>query len=367
MRKNDLYLFAGDLQMKKLLSVFLISGILITGAFAQDLNGVTDGVEAIMTGITQDIAPNLQMIALSGNIVGDATIDHYMFYIPSLGFSFSDGLGNIMRPGAKQWDQVNFPELIDKKMGSGSTQDTIHAIESKIFAYPAMKIGFGMGFMNDMDFIVSGMYFPKAISEAAIGQAGEPISKIGLSFDAMNFGIEVRKSFLKDANHIPALSFGLLYNYGGFNMNLNNFSLSDLVKEGIQISGQSLNLAGSINSSYSVHNFGFDLHTSKHLGFFTPYAKFSEVYQYAIATTDTNMKATLGDSFTVNIKGKPEVVISDFSSLFTLGYEINCKIFILNSNTMIDLGRAKLDISNFSLSGITTRGFTVNTGIRWQF
>ena len=319
-----------------------------------------------MTGITQDVAPNLQMIALSGNIVGDATIDRFMFYIPSLGLSFSDGLGNVMRPGAKQWDQVSFPELIDKKMGSGSTLDTVHAIESKIFAYPAMKIGFGMGFMNDMDFIVSGMFFPKAISEMAIKGAGGAISKTGVSFDAMNFGVEVRKSFLKDTGNIPAVSFGLLYNYGGFNMNLDNFSLSELVGE-VKISEAKLNLTGSINSSFSVNNFGFELHASKHLSFFTPYAKFSGIYQYAISQTNTDMKATLGDDFTVSIKGNPKVVISDFSSMFTLGYELNCKIFILNSNTMIDLARAKLDISNFSLSGITTRGFSVNTGIRWQF
>jgi len=199
-------------------------------------------------------------------------------------------------------------------------------------------------------------------------QAGDDIASQGIGFSTLNFGVEVRKALLKDGKGSPALSLGGLYNFGAFNLEVSDLSLLDLTGgDGIDVSGQNLDLNGSMEYKTSIHNLGFDLHVSKHLAFFTPYARLSGVYQYAKASADTDLVATLGALAPVRIDTSPVVILSNFSTLLTLGYELKVATLLFNTNTMIDLARAELDISDLSLTGITGRGFSLNMGVRWQF
>ncbi len=356
--------------MKKIVASVLLLSVFAVTIAAQDLNGFANDFEALMVGVTRDAAPNLQMSALSGNIIGDADLDRFTFFLPSLGITITDGVASILETGAYPWEfLVPLPGIVNTVVGSDTDKlDTIHALESRFFPLMSMKIGFGMPLPSDMDLIVSGMYIPPVLTEALLKQAGEDIASQGIGFSTLNFGVEVRKTLLKDGKRSPALSIGGLYNYGNFNLEVSDLSLAKLTNGGVDVSGDKLDLTGSLEYKTSIHNIGFDLHVSKHLAFFTPYAKFSGVYQYAKVMGDTDLTAKLQTAgTTVNVKTSPVVIISNFSTLATLGYELKVAAFVFNSNAMFDLARFNLDVSDFSLTGITGRGLSLNMGVRWQF
>jgi len=356
--------------MKKLIATFVLLSVFAATLSAGPLDTFANDFEALMVGVTRDAAPNLQMSALSGNIIGDAELDRLTFFFPSIGITVTDGIAPILETGAYPWEFIpSMPSIINLVVGDDAdTLDTIHALESSFFPLMSMKMGFGLPLPNDMDLIVSGMFIPPAVTEAILKQAGDDIASQGIGFSTLNFGVEVRKTLLKDGKGSPALSLGGLYNFGAFNLEVSDLSLAKLADGGIEVSGDTLDLTGSMSYKTSIHNIGFDLHLSKHLSFFTPYAKLSGVYQYAKAAGDTDLTAKLLTAGTeVKVSTSPKVTIAGFSTLATLGYELKVAAFVFNSNAMFDLARFNLDVSSLSLTGITGRGLSLNTGIRWQF
>ncbi len=361
--------------MKRIFAAFVLLSVLAVTIEAQDLNGFANDFEALMVGVTRDAAPNLQMSALSGNIIGDADLDRLTFFFPSIGITVTDGFASILEPDAYGWEfLLEMPAIINTIVGDDlKMKENINALESRFFPLMSMKMGFGIPLPSDMDLIVTGMFIPPAVTEALLKQAGDDIASQGIGFSTLNFGVEVRKALLKDGKGSPALSLGGLYNFGAFNLEVSDLSLLKLTGgSGVDVGGQNLDLNGSMEYKTSIHNIGFDLHVSKHLLFFTPYAKLSGIYQYAKASTDTDMLATLSTTTgtvinEITIKTSPVVVISNFSTLATLGYELKLLAFVFNTNAMFDLARFNLDISDFSLTGITGRGFSLNMGVRWQF
>ncbi len=356
--------------MKRIFAMFISFALLSTAVAQISLDPFANDFEALMVGITRDAAPNLQMSALSGNIIGDADLDRFTFFFPSIGITVIDGIAPILETGAYAWEfLVPLPGIVNTVVGDDAdTLDTIHALESRFFPLMSMKMGFGIPLPNDMDLIVSGMFIPPAVTEAILKQAGDDIASQGIGFSTLNFGVEVRKTLLKDGKGSPALSLGGLYNFGAFNLEVSDLSLAKLADGGIEVSGDTLDLTGSMSYKTSIHNIGFDLHLSKHLSFFTPYAKLSGVYQYAKAAGDTDLTAKLLTAGTeVKVSTSPKVTIAGFSTLATLGYELKVAAFVFNSNAMFDLARFNLDVSSLSLTGITGRGLSLNTGIRWQF
>ncbi len=305
--------------MKRIVAAFVLLSVLAISIEAQDLNGFANDFEALMVGVTRDAASNLQISALSGNIIGDADLDRFTFFFET---------------GAYPWEfMLEMPAIINTAVGDDAEmKENIKALESRFFPLMSMKMGFGIPLPSDMDLIVTGMYIPPAVTEALLKQAGEDIASQGIGFSTLNFGVEVRKTLLKDGKGIPALSLGGLYNFGAFNLEVSDLSLAKLTDGGVDVSGQTLDLNGLMEYKTSIHNIGFDLHVSKHLAFFTPYAKLSGVYQYAKASTDTDMLATLSTSTgtvinEIKIKTSPVVVISNFSTLATLGYDVSILIF----------------------------------------
>jgi hypothetical protein len=373
---GNLYLkVSGDERMKRIAVTVLSFALLVGAVSAQDLNGFANDFEALLVGITRDAAPNLQMSALSGNVVGDATIDRFMFFFPSLGITATDGIAKVLEPGAHAWEfVVPMTTVVNKAVGSNkSLLDDVHALESSFFPYISSKIGFGMAVGHDFDVIVAGMYLPAALTKIIVENAGgSKLSSQGISFDTYNIGVEVRKTILKDAKRSPALSLGLLYNYSALNLSVDNFSLGKMTDGGVDVGTQKLNLDGSISFNTSVHNIGFDVHVSKHLLFFTPFARITGVYQFAETKSDADLTATLGDPgdpspTTVKIRTSPDVRISGFSTIATLGYDLTVAAVSLNTNVALDLARAEFGVSSLSLSGLSGRGVSLNTGIRVQY
>ena len=361
--------------MKRIVVAVLSFALFASSVSAQDLSGFANDFEALLVGVTRDAAPNLQMSALSGNVVGDATIDRFMFFFPSIGLTATDGFASVLEQGSHDWEfVVPMTTVVNKAVGSSqSSLDSIHALESRFFPYLSSKIGFGAAIGYGCDVIVSGCYIPASMTKMIVEKAGgDKLSSQGISFDTYNIGIEVRKTVLKDSKKGPALSLGLLYNYGALNLSVDNFSLGKMTDGGVDVGTQKLNLDGTLSFDTSVHNIGFDIHVSKHLLFFTPYGKITGVYQFAETKSNADLTATLGEPgsaspTTVKIRTSPVVRISSFSTIATLGYDLSVAAVSLNTNVAFDLARAEWGMSSMSLTGITGRGISLNMGVRLQF
>jgi len=348
--------------MKRMIVVVLLAGMLVSVASAQDLNGFAHDFEALITGITRDVAPNLQMAALSGTIVADASIDTFMLFLPGVGVTMSGGLGTMMEPDAHEWSTIPLPEVIDAVVDDADTSTLMQTLEYGIFPYPMLKLGAGFAIGNGFDVILSGIYMPKILTDFGLTFAGEAISGLDMTLETLNVGATVRKLILADKGSMPALSLGALYNYGSFTLGIDDMSLAALAGGSVDVGGFELDMTGTMGFETSVHNVGLELHASKRLLFFTPYAKLSGIYQYAVTMGTTDLTATVGAANTAIVANASET-IANFSTLATLGFNL----FFFNFNAVIDIARAQLDISDFSLTGITVQGISLNAGISIRF
>jgi len=348
--------------MKRMFAAVLLSVLLVSALGAQDLSGFADDFEALITGITRDVAPNLQLTALSGNVVGSARIDKLMVFLPGIGVTLSGGLATIMEPDAHQWSTISLPAVIDAVVEEEATRDLLQTLEYGLFPYPMLKLGFGFGFAKDYDVIVSGMYLPGALADFGTSLAGEPIASLGINLETLNLGATVRRTLLRDAGFIPALSLGALYNFSSFSFGIAELSLADLVEGGVDLGGLTLDLTGNLGFETVAHNFGLELHASKKLLFFTPYVKLSGIYQHTTTTGTTHLVATIGPVVT-DIVTNAVASIDNFSALATVGFNL----FVFNFNAVIDVAKAELNIDEFTLSGIQGQGVSFNVGICVQF
>ncbi len=348
--------------MKKMVVVALLIGMLVSIAGAQDLNGFAHDFEALITGITRDVAPNLQMTALSGNIVADASIDKFILVLPGVGVTMSSGLGTMMEPGTHAWSTISLPEVIDAVVDDPDTSTLMQTLEYGIFPYPMLKLGAGFAIGKGFDVILSGNYMPEILTDAGLTFAGDAISGLGITLKTLNVSATVRKLILADKGSMPALSLGVLYNYGSFTLGIDDMDLAALAEGSVDVGGFALDMTGKMGFETSVHNVGLELHAPKRLLFFTPYAKLSGIYQYAVTTGTTDLIATVGAVETAIVTDAKET-IANFSTLATLGFNL----FIFNFNAVIDIARAQLDVSDFSLTGISGQGISLNAGISIRF
>jgi hypothetical protein len=238
----------------------------------------------------------------------------------------------------------------------------MQTLEYGIFPYPMLKLGAGFAIGKGFDVILSGIYMPEILTDSGLTFAGDAISGLDITLKTLNVGATVRKLILADKGSMPALSLGVLYNYGSFTLGIGKMSLAALADGSVDVGGFALDMTGKMGFETSVHNVGLELHASKRLLFFTPYAKLSGVYQYAVTTGTTDLIATVGSVETAIVTDAKET-IANFSTLATLGFNL----FFFNFNAVIDIARAQLDISDFSLTGISGQGIALNAGISIRF
>lgn len=343
-------------------------------AAAVDLNQFQTDFTTLMNGIARDVAPTLRLGALSGDLQGDATIDHFSFTPLGFGFTAADGIARVLQPGAADWQFVlPLADLVNDNLGSNNFFE-------RLMAYPATKTAIGFGW-NTWDFTVSGTYFPQSLTALAVDAAESDSSgtlhKLKPQFSYGNLGFQVRKTIVADSgptSWVPALSLGAGYHYTFFDMGVTLSSLSDLGLSATTVGeNQTLDMSGPFHVTLSSHVFTTDLQLSKHLLFFTPYVKLTGAYQNSTFTGDADMTAVITDSSNPlnnseqKITAKPSVTVSDFAFLFTSGLEINLFVTTFNVNVVGDLSRATFNVKSFTLDGIDANAFTVNTGFRFAF
>jgi hypothetical protein len=367
--------------MKKTFLVALLSVSLAIPAATQSatdfLQGLQPDFDALLTGIAQDVAPTMTMSSLGGDLIGDATISHFTIYLPGIGANLSPGIGTVLQPGAHDWQFVlPMDSLVGALLGGNAdVQPWVDMLTSELMAYPAIKIGLGIGFGSGWDAILSGIYFDQTWTDAIIGAIGEPtITALKPLFSLYNVGLRLRKSFLEDSGVVPALSLGLGYTLSGNTIGIRNISLPSPMDIGFG----TLSLSGKLSYVTQVHNIGFDIHLSKHLLFITPFLKLSGVYSYGTVKGDTEFIATITPPViaglpagTINpisqpLTSKPTIVVSDFSALATMGLEIYLAFFVLDANVVVDLARASFAAADNPI-GLTGKAVSANVWFRLDF
>ena len=333
---------------------------LTTGASAFVLTDFQTDFGTLMNSVARDVAPTLRLGALSGDLQGDASIEHFDLTIFALGFNMSDGLGKVLDPNISP-SPWNFVVPMSSFVPSGFT-----AFE-KLMLYPSVKFAFGMAVANGWDATLSGNFLPsQAGGLAAPFLSGKAAPELGYA----NLGLQVRKTLLVDTANGPALSLGTSYHYSSFHLKT---IVDDYIPAVSLGSSQTQTTTGSIALDTGSQVFTVDLHVSKHLAFFTPYAKFSGAYQLSSVTGDADLVADVLDtsgppSHTYQpVKAHSEVKLSDFTFLTTTGFDLNLLLFHYNLNVVADVGRAFLRFHNLSLDGIEANAFSINTGFHFAF
>jgi hypothetical protein len=343
---------------KKTVLAVLASATLATAAGAISLDPFNADFQTLMNGVARDVAPTLRLGALSGDLQGDATIDHFDLTLFGLGITVSDGLGKVLVPGATTWTFVLPMDSFVPSVFSDTA--------ARIMAYPSFKFAFGMALPAGWDATLSGNFLPGGVVS---GLASSFLSgKAGPDLGYSNVGLQVRKSLLADGAG-PALSLGGGYHFSSFHLSA---SADDYLPVVTLPGNLTQTTTGSIGFDSVSQVFTADLHVSKHLLFFTPFAKLSGAFQLSQFTGKADLKASVydpsGPSTTVQKIGADSVVdLADFTFLTTAGFDLNLFLVHFNLNVVADLGRAALNIHDFSLKGIDANAFSLNTGFHFSF
>jgi hypothetical protein len=360
------------------LTILVLAGGQVQAGDLLKIDYFADDLGVVLNGIARDVAPTLQLGALSGDLMGDATIDHFNLSVLSISATTSNGIARVLAPdnGVGWKFPIHLDNLVNDNLGDNNFFESL-------MAYPSLKTGFGIA-LGTWDFQVSGMYFPQALTDTGVslvpGDAGTKVKKLSPSFSFGNFGFKVRKTLIEDSGFIgivPALSLGAGYTLTYFDLGMDLQSLDSIGQSRVNVSGQYLDMNGTLDFQTLSHNFTIDLQASKHLLIFTPFVKLSGAYQLSNFKATTKLIASVYDSAqgTTLASGQtpeainlsPNVTVSRFAFLTTSGLDINLILLNIDVNVVADMGRAMLNVHDLTLKGIDANAFSLNAGIRFSF
>jgi len=359
--------FRGKTMLKKMLVTALVAATWIGQAQAQliNLEAFNTDFNTLLTGVARDVSPSLQLGALAGDTVGDATIDHFSFSLLSVSLTTSDGIAKVLQPGAAQWDFIlPLADLVNDNLDGNDFFE-------RLMVYPSIKLGVGFALGGGWDVQVSGILWPQSATDLAVGAAGgDNFQQIEPQFSFGNLGVRGRKTVLFDQGPSPALSLGAGYTISYFKLGVNLLSLTDLGVDKPEVApGSFIDMSGLFNVETFSHNVTFDVQVSKHLFILTPYFKLTGAYQNTSFLADADLVATISDASdavtsTQAIGSHPEINVSRFAFLTTGGLELDLFVVHVNVNVVADLGRAFLKVKDLTLDGIEADAFAVNLGLR---
>lgn len=352
-----------------------------------DLAPFQTDFQALMTSIGREIVPNLQAIALSGDVLGEASLDHFTFTLLGVGVNLANGVGKILAPGAYDWQFVLPLSSLVQTALSGIGAVGANAVEAarSVVPFPALRFALGFPVWGGFELLGSGFWIPQAATDLLVSllepSGSGTVSGLHPRFSILNFGVKARKVFLTDRDWTPAVSAALGYVYSDVGLGVSLDSLSALAGQPIDVAGiGTLDMSGKLDFHTFVHSAGLDFHVSKRLAVFTPFLKLSTWYQYASFVSGADMTATVTPSQTgaaaisLPLETATDLVVSDISFLMTTGLELRLLYLVISPSVTIDfddpivsLRDPSLDLATFKLAGVQLNGIAFNLGIRLQF
>jgi|GEM_PF-2405365 len=367
--------------MRKFYVVFAILLVLSGALTAQiDLTEFESDMGALLGSIGRDVAPSLQLNALSADMEGAAYNTGFTIALLPLGLTVGNGIATIIAPGAYDWefDLLGMGDLIAGFI-TPELAPWVTAVQN-VFPYPIFKAMLGFTLPWKLDLTLFGSIIWKDEINGILGlipdipaEVTGKIDALGLDVSMLNIGAKIRRSLLSDYGAYPGISVGLGYAFLGNDLGVELTSLSSFMEEPIELGpGTTLDMRGEISFATRAHTFGVELNISKKLAIFRPYARLGGWYQITSFEALTNLTAEIddGDPITENttegINVNPVVAINSASALATLGYEFVLGPFIFNTNMMFDLGSVLIDLEPLTLDGVAGGGFSLNLGGRIQ-
>jgi hypothetical protein len=355
---------------KRTIQIFAVAAILSlgSGAWAQSIiqtQPLVDDFATLVSGIGRSTLPQLQQIALSGDIVGQAELHGLSFSLVGTGATFGPGPFSILGADKSTWKFVlALPDLLNDVVPSSGIGHTIYEATQNTFYYPSIKLGLGFPITAGFEFLANGFYMPQALTDVA----SKSINGITPKFSILNVNGKVRKVLLRDSGPFPAISLGVGYDYSSVDVGakvddlskMNNDKLFDLNGIG------TMNLTnGIVEVKTQVQSFGLDLNLSKRLaGIFIPFVRLSEYYQDASYDGNVNLVATIyptaGGKSVTTIKTHPKYTAQSFQTYLSGGLEIALGPMVLHSGVAANLGQ--LNAADGKIDGISA-----NAGLRLQF
>jgi hypothetical protein len=336
---------------------------------------------ALMLDIGSTITPNLQSMALSGNSIGEASINTFTFQLLGVGLSTFDGIANILHDSSYPWQFVlPLSSLVSTAIGTTGTTKDIFDMSGNAFGIPSFQFALGIPVGAGFEVIGSGLWIPKEVVDWAVpaiggmigGTTATMLSGLDPELSVINAGLKVRKVFIKDSGWAPALSASLGFMYSDFLLGVKVPSLAGIL-------GKTINIAGvgdleanvsKMNIATKTFSYGLEFNLSKRLFILTPFARVAAWYQSSTYLSDVAMTATVtgtGTPLTQSISSKVEKAINDLSLYTTAGCDLNIFGVVLSPSLTLDLENPVIDIKSLTLSGFTLNGVMFNVGLRLSY
>mgnify|MGYP006276746751 CR=1 FL=1 len=264
--------------MKRLVLIAMVLVVAAGAGFSQNLTVLDDDFNTFLSSLGTHLLPHLQQTAVNGISTGDASVPAYR------SFTIGTSLGAVM--DLQGWDEaIAFPDdyeallplddiVNDAIQGAGAPVTTFY---EGFIPYPVSRLTLG-GTIAGWQILGTAAWVPNALAGWGVGLAGDAAASFsGLEFSILNLGGQVRRTLVEDQPGFPAITAGLGYTYGGFNLSVPlPADIISLLEE--QVEGATVT-ADNLFVDTTVHTAGLELAISKKLAFFVPFVAVTPYFQ----------------------------------------------------------------------------------------
>ncbi|MFP4483337.1 MAG: hypothetical protein ACLFO1_00635 [Spirochaetaceae bacterium] len=342
--------------MKRLFLIVMVLVVAAGAGFSQNLTVLDDDFNIFLGSLGEHLLPHLQQTAVNGISTGDASVPAYRT------FTIGTSVGAVL--DLKGWDEaIAFPDdyeallplddiVNDAIAGVGAPVTTLY---EGFIPYPVSRLTLG-GTIAGWQILGTAAWVPNALADAALGFAGDAAESFsGLEFSILNLGGQVRRTLVEDQPGFPAITAGLGYTYGGFNLSVPlPADIETLLEE--QVEGATAS-AENLFVDTTVHTAGLELAISKKLAFFVPFIAVTPYFQQSTFQAGIeNFNLTVGDTSYDEQSGNGDP-----------GATVNVYDFALAARGGFDLVFGGFGLFLHGQYSLSTMAPAVTTGMRLSF
>lgn len=255
--------------------LFLFAG---GAAFGQipgpDLTPLYNELGTLFEEIGKDTLPHIQQFGLIMEGTGAAAIGPHFFFSLTAGSVFTNGILTF-RAGDNPFSIFDINQILTEQLTDPQIVQ-YYDLTKTFFLNPGLRLSMGFGLKNGLEFLGHFGMVPQAVADLLVPMVMSQLGEV--TFNRFNAGGRIRKVLMSDHPGLPAVSVGAGYTYTQFNMGFSD--LSTLPLDGLNVSGFSLGLSGSMGINTKLHTAGIEVAISKKLLFFVPFVRLGAWYQW---------------------------------------------------------------------------------------